>query len=184
MRSVYPVEVYKGRLPVWTDRFSLGPPEDAHRKHLGVDIMLHRLSADPIFVPGEAHQRGSTNFYSPHDLTAVAAEDGQVINVDTGSRGYVVQLRLARRPGIYLNYIHLEKVLVDEGDVLHLGQEIGIIGDDPSNPRDPAHLHFEVRLGNPGKSTARDPAPFLRNAGQRVVVGGVELLLVDGLDAL
>ena len=46
--------------------------------------------------------------------------------------------------GIVCNYSGLKNIVVNKGDVLEIGQKIGILGDIPCEIADETHLHFEV----------------------------------------
>ncbi len=51
-------------------------------------------------------------------------------------------------PGLWLQYAHLNHVLVARGQEVEAGQLLGSVGKGDRN-RYPAHLHFEVRLRGP-----------------------------------
>ena len=46
--------------------------------------------------------------------------------------------------GVVCYYCGLKNVTVSKGDILEIGQKIGVIGDIPSEIADETHLHFEV----------------------------------------
>ena len=56
---------------------------------------------------------------------------------------------------IYTLYAHLSEILVEEGDSVQTGQEIGLVG--MSGSATGSHLHFEVRYGENQYEQARNP---------------------------
>lgn len=91
---------------------------------------------------------------STNDKTVKAAADGVVVYAGSGIRGYGNFLVL-KHSEIYLSaYAYNEKLLVNEGDQIHQGQQIAMAGKDlDGKPR----LYFEIRKD--GKSV--DPIRYL-----------------------
>ncbi len=79
-----------------------------------------------------------------------------------GGCGWYVDIRHAGK--IITRYCHmLRKPLVDVGDKVTAGQQIGLVGSTghSSGP----HLHFEVHRGSRASSSATHPVPFMKDRG-------------------
>jgi len=61
---------------------------------------------------------------------------------------------------IFSLYAHLSEILVEEGQLVHQGQEIGKVG--MSGSATGSHLHFEVRLGENTYANSRNPELWLK----------------------
>ncbi len=88
---------------------------------------------------------------------------------------------------VYTLYAHLSEIMVDQGDFVEKGQEIGLAG--MSGDIAGSTLHFEVRLGENSLPAVRNPELWLENLadeeGQmqgalagRVVNKGGDILLI------
>lgn len=104
----------------------------------------------------EAHH--GVEFPNGYGTPVQAAADGEVVFAGddeltvlgpyTHFYGNVVMLR---HPGVFFGedlftvYAHLSVMVVDEGDLVSVGERIGEVG--ASGAADGPHLHFEVRLG-------------------------------------
>lgn len=104
---------------------------------------------------------GFPHFHTGIDLAAVemtpviAADDGPVAIVGTGSYGYGNYVVLAHRGGLLTLYGHLHNSTVKAGDQVAQGQLIGYEGS-TGNSTGP-HLHFELRVND----QPVDPTPYL-----------------------
>lgn len=85
----------------------------------------------------------------------LAADDGIVAAVGTGTTGYGNYVVLGHRDGFLTLYAHLQSSLVQAGDIVSQRQPIGFEGSS-GNSTGP-HLHFELRVHD----QPNDPAPFL-----------------------
>lgn len=109
----------------------------------------------------EPAYQGFPHFHTGLDLVLpmgspiVAADDGVVALVGTGTTGYGNYIVLEHSGGLATLYGHLSKALVKAGDQVTQGQPIGLEGS-TGNSTGP-HLHFELRIS--GKPV--DPAPYL-----------------------
>ncbi len=95
------------------------------------------------------------DFAAPAGAPVVAAADGEValVSQSLGGLGTIV---LVRHPDELLTvYGRIDGVLVNKGDIVRSGQQIGIVSDAaaPAEPR----MHFEVRRG----AESLDPSQFL-----------------------
>lgn len=103
---------------------------------------------------GPARNDG-VDFAAPAGAKVVAALDGEValVSQSLGGLGTIV---LMRHPNELLTvYGRVDGVLVNKGDIVRAGQQIGIVSNAaaPAEPR----MHFEVRRG----SESLDPMQFL-----------------------
>jgi murein DD-endopeptidase MepM/ murein hydrolase activator NlpD len=136
-----------------------------------------RNTIDPSYRFGDYRQsmqithRG-VDFLNSTGTSVVAAADGVVVvagddlNIPYGPRknyyGNLVILEhdLAGYPDpVYTLYSQLSEVLVEEGDAVATGQEIGLVGMSGAAPG--STLHFEVRVGENSYLEARNPELWL-----------------------
>jgi murein DD-endopeptidase MepM/ murein hydrolase activator NlpD len=103
-------------------------------------------------APGEASSKATyspySNFYGnlvviKHDLPPAAVQDLPAFPMP-----------------VYTLYAHLSEVLVEAGQVVRAGQEIGRVG--MSGSATGSHLHFEVRLGENSYAASRNPELWLQ----------------------
>ena len=101
-------------------------------------------------------------FHNGIDLAAstgtpvYASAEGIVEIVQTSAdvKGYGNMILLSHTDSIYkTRYAHLDSILVDEGDIVYKGQQIGTVGATghviaKTAKSDPSHLHFEVYRGS------------------------------------
>lgn len=85
----------------------------------------------------------------------VAAEDGVVVTAAWNEGGYGWYVIVYHGDGISTLYAHSSKLLVKEGDQVHRGQVIALIGNTGASKG--AHLHFEVRVNG----ATRNPLDYL-----------------------
>ena len=105
--------------------------------HEGIDL------ADPIGTP------------------EYAAMDGVVLKAGPAS-GFGQAIYIQHQNGDVTIYGHMEKILVQEGQVVHAGDTIALMGSEGQSTG--PHLHFEVHLGGMnGPKT--DPIPWLAARG-------------------
>jgi murein DD-endopeptidase MepM/ murein hydrolase activator NlpD len=90
-----------------------------------------------------------------------AAEDGVVLRAGAAS-GFGQAVYILGVSGDVTVYGHMEKILVDAGDVVSAGDEIALLGSRGQSTG--PHLHFEVHKGGmDGKRI--DPVAWLRSRG-------------------
>jgi hypothetical protein len=136
-----------------------------------------RNTIDPSYRYGDYRQstrdthRG-VDFLNSTGTPVLAAAAGQVVvagddlNTPYGPRLdfygnlIVVEHNLAGiSETLYTLYAHLSEVLVEVGDPVEIGQEIGLVGMSGGVPG--STLHFEVRLGENAYQAARNPELWL-----------------------
>ncbi len=76
----------------------------------------------------------------------VAASAGVVISAKDSNNGYGNCVIIDHGDGITTWYAHLNQCLVEPGDIVEAGEEIGLIGSTGYSYG--PHLHFEVRIDN------------------------------------
>ena len=104
---------------------------------------------------GYPHFHTGLDTVLPVGSPVLAADDGVVLLVGSGTTGYGNYVVLEHNGGLQTLYGHLDKALVKVGDQVVQGQPIGLEGS-TGNSTGP-HLHFELRID--GKPV--DPAPYL-----------------------
>jgi hypothetical protein len=148
----WPVLPIAGRKPCVTQEWN--PPG-----HLGVDIAFPRRPGDP---PERADDPRSAagRFHVPGDGLVVAVAAGRVRYAAKHENGFRVRLEHADT-GSDSIYLHLADLRVAAGDVVPVGQLLGVMGGDPSpaDPRHFLHLHFELR--NRSDNQPFNPEPYL-----------------------
>jgi murein DD-endopeptidase MepM/ murein hydrolase activator NlpD len=133
--------------------------DGTRRTHLGVDIMYRRQSDADQRVTFPPHsESGSSDYFMPPDVSALAVDVGKVIKSEFGPRGHSVILHHAN--GWRTFYQHLVAPRVKLGDVVLPGQVLGTIGGDPTQTPPLRHLHFEVWSG-PTQDYAVNPGPSM-----------------------
>jgi murein DD-endopeptidase MepM/ murein hydrolase activator NlpD len=107
---------------------------------------------------------GFPHFHTGLDLASAntritAAADGVVAVVGTGTTGYGNYVIIVHGGGLVTLYGHLSLAMVQVGQTVMQGQQIGVEGTTGASTG--VHLHFEVRLNG----TPLDPSPFLPPMG-------------------
>lgn len=158
-----PLASWDMREPEVSSQF--GSPR-GHGAHAGVDIMYRRIRGEN-WGDDPAHPIHSTNphyvFIMPAGQLAIAAGPGKVWDAKRGPGGLHVIIDHGNVPGVgplTTYYQHLLNFVKpwQKGDVVKAGEPLGEIGDNPSEGKDPRHLHFEMRF----PVRARDPEPYLK----------------------
>jgi len=95
---------------------------------------------DPRDGGGREHH--GVDIFRPRGTPVLAASDGRVTSVDTTEiGGRVVWLREVEG-GHSIYYAHLETPLVRDGQRLHAGDTVGLVGNTGNARTTPPHLHF------------------------------------------
>ena len=89
-----------------------------------------------------------------YEQPIVAAASGRVVYSGTGLVGYGRLIVLKHNKHFFSAYAHNSRILVEEGETVHRGQRIALMG---SSGSDRVKLHFEIRRN--GKPV--DPLRFL-----------------------
>jgi murein DD-endopeptidase MepM/ murein hydrolase activator NlpD len=135
---VWPVPNHGDIPAVITNPFRSGP-------HYGVDIMY--------MVGGKPS--------APEGTPILAARDGTVWSTGQTARGWNVVLD--HGPPFATFYQHLTTVFVTKGMKVSAGQQIGIMGADPTDPEGLRHLHFAVWYKGNGDKASVDPEGAMKS---------------------
>ncbi|TCK80580.1 M23 family metallopeptidase [Albibacterium bauzanense] len=112
-----------------------GDGRDANsRRHEGIDIFAEKLTR------------------------VVAAANGIVSRVGTNNLGGKIIFLRPEGQSINLYYAHLDSQLVTTGQIVTLGDTLGLIGNTGNARTTPPHLHFGIYT----RQGAVDPLPFIR----------------------
>lgn len=151
--GIFPIPRYKdGRTPVITSGWD-DARDGGSRRHEGIDIFYKREPEETLLL-WFPWLSSSGKYFNTPGTPVLAASGGRVKYAKLTSRGGSV--RIEHGP-IDTYYTHMASYQVREGDWVNAGDVLGYVGDDPSNPSDPAHLHFGMYY--PGSGTAIDPEP-------------------------
>jgi murein DD-endopeptidase MepM/ murein hydrolase activator NlpD len=110
-------------------------------------------------VNGYPHFHTGIDIAAPQGTAILAADDGVVALVGTGTTGYGNYVVIAHSGGISTLYGHLLAAGVKQGQRVSQGQTIGWEGSTGASTG--PHLHFEVRVNN----QPVDPIPYLPPGG-------------------
>lgn len=125
----------------------------------GINVKMRRPVQGPVAIgfnkgSGPARNDG-VDFAAPAGAPVVAAADGEValVSQSLGGLGTIVLVR--HQQELLTVYGRIDGVLVNKGDIVSAGQQIGVVSNAtaPAEPR----MHFEVRRG----SESLDPMQFL-----------------------
>jgi murein DD-endopeptidase MepM/ murein hydrolase activator NlpD len=83
---------------------------------------------------------------APRGTPVIAANDGTVVKLFTSVRGGLTVYQFAPQVKIDYYYAHLDRYApgLAEGQQLHRGDPIGVVGSTGNASADAPHLHFEV----------------------------------------
>ena len=87
-----------------------------------------------------------------------ATADGIVLRAGWNSGGYGNLVQLEHGKGLETRYGHLSQILVHDGQRVHRGDLIALVGSTGRSTG--SHLHYEVRIDG----RAVNPMPFLQTA--------------------
>ncbi|HEX6489662.1 MAG TPA: peptidoglycan DD-metalloendopeptidase family protein [Candidatus Dormibacteraeota bacterium] len=104
---------------------------------------------------GAPHFHMGIDLAAPQGTHVLAADDGVVALVGSGTTGYGNYVVIAHQGGFTTLYGHLEAALVHPGDQVTQGEVIGFEGSTGYSTG--PHVHFELRING----APQDPAPYL-----------------------
>jgi murein DD-endopeptidase MepM/ murein hydrolase activator NlpD len=119
-----------------------------------------RIARSFFGAPRDAGRRShhGVDLFAPRGTPVVAAAPGVVRRVgQTEVGGNVVWLLDPRREQS-LYYAHLDRQLVSAGDIVQVGDTLGLVGNTGNAQGTPAHLHFGIYSRGWGPV---DPLPFI-----------------------
>jgi murein DD-endopeptidase MepM/ murein hydrolase activator NlpD len=155
---ILPMPALDGRPPTISSGW--GSPRPAHggepaHFHQGADFMYDRVPPLPHGVKPPLHEHRA--FFVPEGTHALAARAGKVWSVEHTSMGWrvvvdhgapwaTVYQHLAR---VYLPpHRHGKQANGQPALTVEIGEPLGDVGYDPSDPEGLRHLHFELWHGN------------------------------------
>lgn len=134
---VWPVPLQVNTKPVITDGFSR--VSRGGRGHLGVDIMYPKNVQSAARLPDESRM-----FRMPSmAVKAISIADGKVWSINRRDT-HGISVKIDHGAPYLSVYRHLATCDLKEKQTVIQGQAIGFIGEDPTNAKDPNHLHFEL----------------------------------------
>jgi murein DD-endopeptidase MepM/ murein hydrolase activator NlpD len=113
-------------------------------------------SRDDPFHHGAAFHPG-IDLAAPYGTPVYATADGTVLRAGWNSGGYGNLVEIDHGRGIVTRYGHMSKVLVNAGDRVTRGEQIGEVGSTGRSTGN--HLHYEVRIDD----QPVNPIPFMRS---------------------
>jgi len=159
---VPPMRPWKGG-PVYNPEVS---QEFRDPDHLGVDIMYRRKGpADLVqsFRPGTPD--GISKWFAPARTPIIAARAGRIWSAQRTERGYAVVVDHGKPFATFYQHLeslamplHSQGLNVNTGTASYVtvGQPLGIMGFDPTDPRRLRHLHFAVWYQGGGDDASVD----------------------------
>jgi murein DD-endopeptidase MepM/ murein hydrolase activator NlpD len=131
-----------------------------------------RIARSLFGAPRDAGRRShhGVDLFAPRGTPVVAATPGIVRRVSESELGGNVVWLLDPRREQSLYYAHLDKQLVSTGDVVQVGDTLGLVGNTGNARGTPPHLHFGIYRRGQGPV---DPLPFIdtrRGEPPRIVV--------------
>jgi len=169
--------------PTQTTSLDLGPCEEEVCIREGAFVLLRplgengRVTVDPSYRYGEFRKNSrypnlGVEFLNSTGTPVVAAAQGTVLVAGNDSQtayerrtnqyGNLIILEHSLAgfdQPVYTLYAHLSDILVERGDTVSAGQEIGRVGS--SGNVSGSVLHFEVRVGENSYSAVRNPELWL-----------------------
>jgi murein DD-endopeptidase MepM/ murein hydrolase activator NlpD len=121
---------------------------------------------------GRKHE--GIDIFAPKRTPAIAAADGVVTSVSTNELGGLVVFMRPTDRDYTLYYAHLDQQLAQNGQTVHIGDTLGLVGNTGNARNTPSHLHFGIYT-NGG---AIDPYPFVNRMVQspKSITASLQLL--------
>jgi peptidoglycan LD-endopeptidase LytH len=98
------------------------------------------------------------DIFAPRNTPVTAVANGVITRTGTNNLGGKVVWLFAEGKSFY--YAHLDSQLVSTGNLVDVGDTLGLVGNTGNAKHTPPHLHFGIYL--PGKG-AVNPLPFIKN---------------------
>ena len=135
---------------------------EAARPRAVLPVQGARLSSGFGYRWGTLH--AGIDFAAPIGTPEYAAMDGVVVRAGAAS-GFGLAVYIQHDNGDVTVYGHMQQILVAEGQRVHAGDTIALLGNRGQSTG--PHLHFEVHVGGID-GTRVDPLPWLRERGVAV----------------
>jgi len=127
----------------------LSPIENLHHTNVGASVG-NRMN--PFYKVTARHD--GIDIISPDGTPVLATADGWVEKVQESNGGKGKMVEIAHLGGYVTRYAHLSEISVKKGTYVHVGSQVGLVGD--SGRSFTTHLHYEVIRDG----VAVDPANF------------------------
>jgi murein DD-endopeptidase MepM/ murein hydrolase activator NlpD len=114
------------------------------------------VRGNPFGGGGEMHP--GLDMAAPIGTPVYATADGYASRAERSYGGYGNVIELQHGKGIMTRYGHLSQILIHQGQRVHRGDMIGLMGSTGRSTG--SHLHYEVRIDG----HAVNPSPFLQSA--------------------
>lgn len=121
------------------------------------------------------HHNG-TDIAAPGGDKIYSIDDGVVVTVGSGDTGYGNYV-VIMHDGYYSLYAHQQKTIVNVGDEVKIGQQIGLVGSTGNSTGN--HLHIEIYTMEDGKKIRQDPVEHFKNIE---LIGQVGLKLYESIE--
>ena len=110
---------------------------------------------------GGARDHHGVDIFADRGTPALAASPGRVSRVEETNRGGLVVWINDESRSQRLYYAHLSRQLVVPGQVVRVGDTVGLVGNTGNARTTPPHLHFGVYARGDGVRGPQDPIPYL-----------------------
>ena len=114
------------------------------------------VRVNPFGGSGEMHP--GLDMAAPIGTPVYATADGYASRAEHSYGGYGNVIELQHGKGIMTRYGHLSQILIHQGQRVHRGDMVGLMGSTGRSTG--SHLHYEVRIDG----RAVNPTPFLQTA--------------------
>jgi murein DD-endopeptidase MepM/ murein hydrolase activator NlpD len=155
-------EVAAARVQAVADQRATRAARAAARPKAVLPVAAGRLTSTFGMRWGTLH--AGIDLAAPLGTPEYAAMDGVVLRAGPAS-GFGLAVYIQHANGDVTVYGHMEQILVTEGEVVHAGDTIALLG--AMGQSTGPHLHFEVHVGGM-LGTKIDPLPWLRERGVAV----------------
>lgn len=130
-----------GRKPHVTSGHSSRNP--SRSDHHGVDLLYPYRAGDPPKKIGDSGRTPS--WWIPENTYSIAPFTGVIVLASDSATGERAWLK--HPSGWNAGGFHYDRLVVEVGRQVNIGDPIGLVGDSPRGD-DPDHLHFELYLGD------------------------------------
>ena len=131
------LKLAKDKAAKLASRPTLPPVSKQHLKRISAHFGMRM---HPIYKIRKMHE--GVDFSAPPGTAVYSAADGYVKWVQTHNKGYGKHLLIDHGNGFQTHYAHMHTIIVQPGQRITRGQQIGTVGN--SGDSTAPHLHYEV----------------------------------------
>lgn len=141
IKRCYPLRALPdGRKPqITSGHFKRNPDR---KNHNGCDLFYVWRAGDAAMRIGDGGR--TAKWFIPDNTWAIAPADGIVQIAGNSKTGHRVWVQHAG--GLLTGGFHMTKIIVEPGEAVRMGDDLGIVGDNPID-NDARHLHWECYVG-------------------------------------